>query len=427
MRRIFVFALLSALAAPASDFLFHSVGSTAAAPPSIGTCYNGVVNTVPAPAGEVVNLSAYGYAICHLRVNNATINSNFPMMAVSLTGNNNLLDLNSAAGTYHGKIAHDRVTIVGNNNKLVVGGSGGNLDICGSGNTIWPVDAFVTEHPSCGGGNIYIAVGRQQIWWWADDAGGIQGQSFFGTVSGRRINKPDTINLITPMIAAGCTSSSPVPSCATGVSTYGGGREAPASNPGGPGAQNEDIPSLGSGNGPLFRFFDCANQSNTLADFLANAHVVLPGAAITQPTPPRVSFPGWPPNLPATLSANNVFMDGPLNFTYNADRGAGNWLMAAPMLLDPYVSENASTQKDTVTISVLYGTISNNQRGCNRGPTCTLGPALPEVINEATVAIKYRPARGQTTDTMTYSVTNSGGGSYSTSFPITVAFGGLCP
>ena len=244
-----------------------------AAARSIGTCYNGTIITVPAPEGGIVDLNPYGYSICTLTVSGATIYSRYGGAIISITGDHNNLEAEHH-GFGHG---HGRFQIIGNNNYVALGYSGGNIDVVGTGNVFNVWDTFTTEHFKCSGsyptcGNKWVVQGRGGDWiWGANPNQGVQG-----------LPNHDIFDLVMPLTTAGCGYGCDPRT----LSRYIGN---------GPGNHIYDIPTLKGANGPVVYFFDCSGGSSTLDRFLAN-NAILPGPTpeIWPPAEPAEAIPPWP-------------------------------------------------------------------------------------------------------------------------------------
>ncbi|HEY6430450.1 MAG TPA: hypothetical protein VIZ17_00580 [Acetobacteraceae bacterium] len=371
--------LLQALVAVGPALLHTQAYATSAPDPE---------NPVAESQGTVITVPWYG--IEHFSISNATIVSRWSGTIMTVIGNNNRIIVGNAGN--HG---HGRYSIVGNNNFLNTGPSGGNIDIVGTNNTVRAPNAFVTEHS---GGNHYVTIARGGIWVWQDNAGGAQGQSF-----------TDTVDLISPLNILGCSAHCDPSTVLT--YTHSGRRGL---------HRLDSTPPIPGANGPIFYFFDCSDRNLDLAGFLANSAILHGPAPETWPAnPPRATAgPGWGITMPDDIQIGAF---GPMNFTEGASDGNFTFVPGGPWIFDAWAY--AHNQTVSATVCVISGLI--NGAKCAGPDQHFTGPQ--QVVNETLTAIKYTIPRVATTDTFTMKVTNTGGGSASMTMTMTIRHGGVCP
>lgn len=375
---------------PVSVLAAQPPASIAAAPGSIGYCYNGFNHGVPPPLNGVVNLNGYGYAVCSIAVSGATVVNQLDGSILSVSGDNNRIFsgyVRNPSRQFHG-----RYEIKGSGNYLFLGAASGNIDITGSGNVFNVWDTFATEHGS--GGNTWYVRGNGGDWIWNNDVGRAQ----------RFLDKVDLSHVLDllgckPDRSAGCEEQ------VLTLSDAGGHHEL------------RQVGRILPGNGPILYFFDCDPANNVaLSAFLRNT--VARATPNFPDPPPKESVPDWPAGI--ARDSMRVIWLGPLTLMAGPRKGGLAWLSTAPIIYDPWSYANANS-KVTVTLSLERETWSGGRSSVTKTDT-------QAVVNEWIVSQRVKIRPGASSDMIVVEATNLASPPYSVTYkkPVAISWPGAC-
>lgn len=400
-------------------------GDSTVAGCAVGTsCPYGIgITNITVPTGTTV-LYPYSDSILFLTCNGCTVNAQGTM------------------ANYEGAQAHNHLQVIGNNNKIfALSGGGTDVFLYGTGNTV--TGAAVTAENQTG--NTWVSPGgtgfaqSATIWRWIGPKGPQDASPF--PLTGVK----DTFNLAA-IGAAG------------GYDTGGVGQPQPV-DVGAIGRHYYCTPA-GNCQQPVNYFVDCIpGSTETLAQFLANPQVITTGAAPTLPAklPPKTIV--WPnctadihscplgPNSiqPAALTTINgvptIVVGNRSIQLVSGFNGIGlTWIN----YLDTWALARraAGDTTATTTIQVWVGVPPSNfgnGRILGGGPgcgqqydasgeyNCQQHTDTPAEIHEYFVAQTIFPnTNTATTDTLTITISNSGGDSYTATYPVVYVQGGIC-
>ncbi len=319
------------------------------------------------------------------RVNDSTISTSFNSQLLTVNGSNNTILLGGRSG-----FGHNHVTVNGNNNYIDLGPSGGFLVVDGTGNTAIMGSAADNAFTDLRSGNMLVVSPAAPTY-------------VVGT-PGVRLKIDFTRRLLTLNCGFGCD-----PRTVLQMHTSKNGRVV-------------NIATYPNAKGRVARvvdFYGFLPCGTTFDQLLATA--VLPG-----PTPEN-----WKP-LPAggklqpsgRIVPNDITLVGPTSLRIDQPGGMGGFLGPGFGIADPWALETPGATLTATLTAARGGPASARFGGVPPGGSFT-GPLA--VVMEALANARYWPQKGITSDSVTLTVTNSGGGSARLTVPVTLANGTSCP
>lgn len=358
-----------------------------------------------------------------------------------LTCSSCIVNAQGTQGNYQGAQGHNHVQVVGNSNKIFAKSGGGtDVTLYGTGNTVTG-SSIAAESQT---GNTFVAPGggtsasniSAVLWKWIGP-NGLQNASPF-PVSGPK----DTFNLAVTGNAGGYDT--------------GGTGQPQTVNVGTVGRHYYCVPA-GNCVQPANYFTNCVpGITDTLAQFLANPNVITSGAAPTLPAtlpPQTIVWPNCTTDIHSCpLGPNSIQLVGLTTIagvpTIVMGAAGQQWTagwngipVAFINILDTWALARRNAGDTTATTSVQFwlgvppsnfgnGFVYNQGGGaaCGNGTNCyQWSNQTPAELHEIIVSSTIRPNNTSvTSDTLTITVSNSGGDSYTASYPVKYVQGGIC-
>ncbi len=319
------------------------------------------------------------------RVNSATISTSFGSQLLTVSGSNNTILLGGGSG-----FGHNHVIVNGDNNYIDLGPTGGFLVVDGTGNTVVMGTIGDDAFTDLSSGNTVVVSPTSP--------------TYVAGTPGARLKIDFTRRLLVLNCGLGCD-----PRTVLQMHTSKNGRVVAITTY--PNAKGRVARVL-----DFYGFLPCGT---TFDQLLATA--VLPG-----PTPenwkPLPAGGHLPP--PGHVVPNDITLVGPTSLT--VDRAAGIYGFWGPGfgIADPWALETPGATLTATLTAARGGPAGASFGGVPPGGSFT--GRLPAVMG-ALANSRYLPQRGITSDSVTLTVTNSGGGSARLTVPVTVATGTSCP